>query len=362
MLEKNGITPVSISLGTLIRVVLVALGVFLIWYLRDLVLVILTSIVIASFVESAVPHFKKLRLGRVTGIVILYAISLLSLAGLFYLFAPLLIVEIYNISNVISSFIPGIDFIDYFRSETFSQAKDIVAGLPSNLSLSGLLETSTKFITNLSGGFFQTLAVAFGSIVNVVLIVIVSFYFSIQEKGIENFLRLIFPIKNEEYVVDLWQRTRRKIALWLRGQALLGLIIGVLTYLVLMLLGSPYALLLAIIAGITELVPYGVLIALIPAVSFSYIDGGITSALMVAGAYLIIHQFEAFLFSPLIMRSVVGLSPLIVILSALIGFELGGFWGLVLAIPGAVFFMEIASDIEKHKIFTRNSSELKNEH
>lgn len=360
MSEKREISFVSVSTGTMLRAALVALGIFLIWYLRDLVLVILTSIVIASFVESAVPHLKKLHLGRVAGVLILYIASLSFLAVVFYLFAPLLITEIYNISTVISSYAPDIGIINYFKSEAFSGAKDIISGLPS-ISFSTLLDTSKTFIASISGGFFQALSVAFGSIVNVALIIIISFYLSIQEKGIENFIRIIFPVKYEEYVLDLWTRTRKKIAFWMRGQMLLGLIVGVLTYLVLSLIGSEYSLFLAIIAGVTELVPYGVLIALVPAVSFSYISGGISEALMVTGAYLIIHQFEAFLFTPLILKSVVGLSPLVVILSALIGFELGGFWGLVLAIPGAVFFMELISDLEKRKSFSRIVAEKEKE-
>jgi predicted PurR-regulated permease PerM len=181
------------------------------------------------------------------------------------------------------------------------------------------------------------------------LIIIISFYLSIQENGIENFLKIILPARYENYAVDLWIRSRRKIALWMKGQMLISLIVGVLTYLVLSILDVNYALLLAIIAGIMQLMPYGILIAVIPAVAFSYLSGGVSSALMVAGAYLIIHQFESFLFTPLIIKRVVGLSPLIVILSVLVGFELAGFWGLVLSIPCAVFIMELISDIEKHK-------------
>ena len=201
------------------------------------------------------------------------------------------------------------------------------------------------------------LSVAFGSIFNVILIVLISFYLSIQERGIENFLRIILPVGQEEYAVDLWGRSRRKIALWMKGQMLLGIIVAVLTYLVLSLLGIQYALLLALIAGVMELVPYGILVALIPAISFSYLSGGISTALMVAGAYVIIHQFEVFLFSPLVIKSVVGLSPLVVILSALIGFELGGFWGLVLAIPVAVFIMELMGDLEKKKTLSKVKDE-----
>lgn len=344
---------ISISTGTMIRAILLILGIFLIWFLRDLVMVILTSIVIASFVESSVPHFRKIGVNRVSSVVILYAVSLFVLVGLFYLFAPLLVTEIYNFSSALSSYVPGVYFLNYFQNEAFSGAKEVVANLSNNLSFSSLLSVSKAFVTNLSGGFFQTLSVAFGSIFNLVSIILISFYLSIQEKGIESFLRLIFPLTYEDYVVDLWERSRRKIALWMKGQMLLGLLIGVLTYLTLSLLGIDYALLLAIIAGIMELVPYGILVALIPAVSFSYFSGGISSALMVAGSYLIIHQFEVFLFAPLIIKKVVGLSPIVIILAALIGFELSGVWGILLAIPVAVVIMELISDVEKRKALAR---------
>lgn len=317
-------------------------------------MVVLTSIVIASFMESSVPHFQKIKIGRVFGIVIAYVVSILILAGMFYLFAPLLITEIYNFSTFISAYIPNISFLNYFQNEAFSGAKSIVSALSGNLSLASLLSVSKAFVLNLSGGFFQVLSVTFGSIFNFVLIVVISFYLSIQERGIENFLRIIIPIQHEDYVVDLWARSSRKIGLWVKGQMLLAFVVAVLIYLILSLLGIEYALLLAIIAGLMEMVPYGILVALIPTFAFSYLSGGIGSALMVTGAYVIVHQFEVFLFAPLIIKKIVGLSPIVIILSVLIGFELGGVWGAVLAIPMAVIIMEFLSDIEKDKILSKN--------
>ncbi len=355
MNEKGSITNFSITTGTMVRAVLIGFSVYLLWFLRDLVLVVLTAIVLASFVESTIPYFRKIGVGRVFAVAILYIISLGCLAALFYLFAPLLVTELYNFAVFISSFAPGVDFLNYFQNEAFSGAKDIVSHMSNNFSLDTLLSTSKAFIENLSGGFFTTLSVAFGSIFNLIMIVIISFYLSIQDKGIENFLRIILPLEHEDYAVDLWERSRKKIALWLRGQMLIGCLVAILTYLVLSLMGTKYVLLLSIIAGTMQLLPYGILIALIPAVSFSYIDGGITNAFMVAGAYLIIHQFEVFLFTPLIIKRVVGLSPLVVIISVLVGVELAGFWGLVLSIPLAVFAMELMNDLEKKKVFTRKS-------
>jgi predicted PurR-regulated permease PerM len=352
-MNSDGIQKISITTGTMLRGAMILLGVFLIWYLSDVLLVILTAIVIASFVESAVPYFKKWKVGRVVGVAILYIISVLMLATLFYLFAPLLITEVSNFAGMIAAYLPGVEFLDYFTSKEFSGAKDIVAGLENNLSVGELLDVSEAFVKNLSGGFINILSVAFGSIFNFILIIVISFYLSIQEKGIENFLRIVLPNQYENYAIDLWQRTRRKISFWIKGQMLLALMVGVLTYLVLALLGVEYALILAIIAGIMELIPYGVLIAIVPAVMLSYAANGISQALVVTGAYLIIHQFEAFLLAPLLIGKTVGLSPLVVILSVMIGFELAGVWGIVLGIPVAVFIMEFMSDIEKKKLASK---------
>lgn len=339
----------------MVRAFLVALTVFLVWFLRDLVLVVLTAIVIASFMESSVPHFQKIGIGRILGIVIMYFVSILLLAGLFYLFAPLLITEIYNFSTFISGYFPNVSFLNYFTNDAFSGAKDIVSSLSGNFSLMTLMSVSKAFILNLSGGFFQILSVAFGSIFNFVLIILLSFYLSIQEKGIESFLKIIIPIQYDDYVVDLWTRSSRKIGLWVKGQMLLAFVVGVMIYLILSLLGIEYALLLALIAGIMEMVPYGILVALIPTFAFSYLSGGLPSALMVTGAYIIVHEFDVFLFTPLIIKKIVGLSPIVIILSVVIGFELGSFWGAVLAIPVSVIVMEFLGDIEKDKILSKTT-------
>ena len=116
MSDSHKHTTISISTGTMIRAVLLGLGVFLAWYLRDLVLIVMTSIVIASFVESAVRRMGRLHIGRVFGVVIIYVASLSVIAGMFYLFAPILITEVYNFSSFLSSYFPDINFLSYFNN------------------------------------------------------------------------------------------------------------------------------------------------------------------------------------------------------------------------------------------------------
>ncbi|MCX6757883.1 MAG: AI-2E family transporter [Candidatus Nomurabacteria bacterium] len=359
MQENNKSMAISITTSTMIRIVLVLLGFFLLYYLRDLVLVILTSIVIASFIGSASIRMKRIGIGRVFGVILLYVVGLTFLSGVFYLFAPLLITEIYNFSALISNYFPDSGILNFFHSDTFSGAKDVVANLQNNLSISTLLTTSKAFVSNLSSGFFSTLSYAFGSIFNVVLIVIISFYLSIQENGIEGFLRVVVPQSHEDYAVELWERVRHKIALWIKGQMVLGFIVAILVYLVLSIMGIKYALLLAVLTGLFEIVPYGMIVSMVPAIGLGYLSSGFSGALMVGGAYFIIHQFEAYLLAPLIVKRVTGLSPLLVILSLLVGFELAGFWGVILAVPAAVFTMELVNDIEKRKVFLRTSHEQK---
>src|SRR3989338_4639321 len=221
---EDNCKSISISTGTLFRVLFIGLAVFLVYVLRDLVLVLLTSIVLASFIEAAANKFSKFKINRTLAVVAMYALSLFVLVGIFYLFAPILVAEIYDLSSFLSTYIPDSGLLNALHSSTFAGAKDIVSNLPDGFSISDLLSTSKTFVTNVSGGFFQTISLAFGGIFNFILIIVISFYLSMQEKGIENFLRIVIPLKHEDYAVDLWNRTQRKIALWVKGQLLLGLL------------------------------------------------------------------------------------------------------------------------------------------
>jgi predicted PurR-regulated permease PerM len=143
----------------------------------------------------------------------------------------------------------------------------------------------------------------------------------------------------------------------MKGQMIIALIVAVLIFLLLTLAGMQYALLLAIIAGIMQLIPYGIIIALIPAASFAFLSNGISGVLIVAGSYIIVHIFENVLITPLVIKGIVGVSPLVVILSVLVGYELAGFWGIIISIPVAVVLLEFMNDIEKRKVLAREKND-----
>lgn len=340
---------ISIDNATLLRVVIFGIFVVGLFYLREIVLVLLTSIVIASFVESAVRGFAKIGLGRTLSVVIVYVLTFSVIAGLFYVFVPVFIGELSSLAESVGSYFPNSGLFQTFDRGTVSGAQDIVSGISNNASLGEIIGATQSFIANVSGGFLQTIISVFGGLFNLVLIIIFSFYLSMQEKGIEVFLKIITPIKHEAYVIDLWKRTERKIGLWVQGQMLLGVIIGLLTYLGLAIIGVDYALLIALLAAVSELIPFGLILATVPAVLFGYLDGGVSTGAIVLAFFFIIQQFENYLIAPLIVQKVIGISPIVMIIALLVGATLAGFWGLILAIPVAVCLLEYMADIEKIK-------------
>ena len=350
---KDNKVHLSITTNSLIRIFLFGVLVYSIIKLFNVVLIVLTAIVIASFVESAVKKAKPYIKNRSTAVFLIYILTLGLVIGLLSVFMPVFIDEMSTLVSSLSQYIPNNSIFNSFQPDTISGAKDVVVNLSKNASLGDVIKSAQTLISSMSGGFMDVFGGAFGGILNFFLIIIISFYLSITEKGIENFLKIITPSENEEYVIDLWQRTEHKIGRWVQGQMLLGLIIGILTYLGLTIIGVKYSLVLAILTAFCELIPFGIYLAVIPATLFSYLDGGVTMALLSFGLYFILHQFENYLIYPLIIKKVIGISPLVVILSIIIGAELAGFLGVILAIPTAVCLLEFLDDLEKKKILAK---------
>jgi len=346
---------ISISTNTLIKMLLLGILVFAVIRLYNIILVILIAIVIASFVESAVKKIKPYIKNRSLAVFLIYIITFGFILGILSVFMPVFIEEMSALVSSLSQYIPNNSILNTFQPDTILGAKDVVSTLSHNASLGDVIKSTQGLISSLSGGFIDILGGAFGGVVNFFLIIIISFYLSITEKGVENFLKIITPKDSEEYIIGLWQRTEHKIGLWAQGQMLLGVIIGVLSYLGLTILGVKYSLVLAIITAFCELVPFGIFLAMVIVSIFGYLDGGVTLALLSFGLYFILHQFENYLIYPLIIKKVIGVSPLVVILSIIIGLELAGFFGVILAIPVAVCLLEFLDDIEKEKVLARNN-------
>jgi predicted PurR-regulated permease PerM len=206
------------------------------------------------------------------------------------------------------------------------------------------------------GGALHTASLFFGGFLSFILILVLSFYFSAQERGLEGFIRLVAPIRSRGYIIDLWRRAQAKIGLWFQGQIVLSVLITVVAYLGLTIMGIESALLLAVIMGVFELIPvFGPIMASVPGIVIGYTEGiryvepGLTAALFVALFYTIIQQFESHLFYPLVMRKIIGLPPVLVIIALVVGAKMAGFLGVILSVPLTAVAMEYFGDVAREK-------------
>jgi predicted PurR-regulated permease PerM len=359
---------ISISAGTVIKTVIILVVFFLLYKMLDLVLVVLTAVILASAVEPLINWFAKYKVRRLFAVIITYISVTLIFSGLLYFFIPPVLDEASNLLSNAPKYLDTITLWNPLNDTKLIESGKVAGGISEGLNggkqifsslSSGTVNTSAvsdlifKFKSLTTGsydGFVNIATNIFGGALSFILIIVLSFYLAVQEGGVEKFLKVITPLKNESYIVDLWKRSQKKIGYWMQGQLLLGVVVGVLVYLGLMVLGVQNALVLAVLAGVLEIIPvFGPILSAIPAIVFGFASGGLTMAFIVLGLFVIIQQFENHLIYPLVVKKVVGVSPIIVILALIIGGKLAGFLGIILSVPVTAVLMEYLDDIQKDK-------------
>lgn len=367
---------IHITTGTIIRAIAIIAAAAALWYLRDIVLIVLTAIVLASAVEPAVSFVVKHKIPvinyhapRLLALVLVYGFGAFSIIGLTYVFVPAIITDVSEVVRMLPGTFDIATVTDVGKSGDAGslvsqviapQATEIKRGLFESANVLDLFKSGIE-----NGNALKSVSIFFGGLLSFVLIVVLSFYLSSQEKGIENFLRLISPVKSRSYIVDLWKRSQAKIGLWAQGQLMLGLVVGVLVFLIMTMLGIPSALFLATIAMTFELIPvFGPILAAVPAVALAFLNGinplaaalsvapGVNSALIVIAIYFVVQQIESHVIYPEVVRKIVGIPPVLVILALIIGAKMAGFLGIILSVPITAILMEFLNDVAKaRKIF-----------
>lgn len=339
---------ISLSTGTIVRFFGIGILLAALYYITDVVLVVFAAIIFASAIEPAIHKLQKFRIHRIISVIMVYLIigGLLGILILFFIpsVASDLISFLNNLPQTISleTLWTPVQNLGFHLSDT--------ALVPGSISVSDFIKNLQGLLVGTSTGAFQTASVIFGGFLGFLLIVVLSFYLAVQEEGVADFLRIVTPVKKHAYIIDLWKRSQRKIGYWLQGQVVLGLVVGVLVYLVLVIVGIPHALLLAILAAVFEIIPvFGPIISSVPAILLAFAEGGVGTGLLVMGLYVIIYQFESQLFYPLVVKKIVGISPIVVILALIIGAKLAGVLGALIAVPLSAAVMEYVHDIDKRK-------------
>ncbi|KKU91641.1 MAG: hypothetical protein UY23_C0001G0247 [Candidatus Jorgensenbacteria bacterium GW2011_GWA1_48_11] len=316
----------EIGWRTIFRVIFFLLLIYFIYVAREALGVLLTAMVIAMGIDPIVSFLETKRLNRLLGTIIVFLTGIFLLSTAVYFVLPVLLYE-------------AAGFLEHVNRAV---ASIIGLGLPPVLiqSLSSSLDKVLGFFTGANFSLTGAISTVVTRVVLVISTILVSFYLSVEQNGVERLLRVILPDFYEKSVLSIFVRFKVRIRRWFVTQLGLSLLIGVIYGLGMWLLGVDYALVLGIMGAIFELVPVigpvlsGAVMVLV-AVSQSFSLG--LYALLFA---FIVQQLEGHILIPIIMGRAMKVHPVVVIIALLAGAEIAGFVGIVLSVPIAVMAQE----------------------
>lgn len=329
---------VTITTSTILTTIGIVLLLWFLFMIRDVIMIVFVAFVIASAVTPLVDYLEGWRIPRVISIVGIAALFLGLLSLTVVLIIPPVITELRLLavrlpdlySSAMKFFIPQSMTADQFS---------IVDTIQRNL------ESFSQGLLRLTTSIFGTLSAIFGGVASLLTVLVIGFFMSMEKEGPRKFIRSLAPVQYQPYLVQLVKKIELRMGSWLRGQLLLSLIIGTLTFVGLTILGVKYALVLALLAGFMEVIPFiGPVLAAIPAIFFAATESP-ALALLVLGLYVVIQQLENNIIVPKVMQKTVGLHPIVILIALLVGGRVGGVIGIILAVPVATIVTIFLSDL-----------------
>ncbi|MFA6897728.1 MAG: AI-2E family transporter [Patescibacteria group bacterium] len=333
---------IDISYESILRFFAVTFALFFLYYIKNVLFIVFIATLLALTMEPAVDRMeKKNRVPRVFGAGFLFSVTLFIVIMLIYAVTPTLAREIGQMATYLPGYIEKIDF-----GYIINNGQNM--GLDGSTLQEMLLDISTAF-RNAAAYLLSGALGLLGGIFSAILIAVISFYLVLEDDGIEKFARAVTPERMHPQCMRIIKKIEKKLGQWFVGQISLGIIIGALSFIGLSLIGVPYALVLALIAGTLELIPYiGPMLSAIPAILIGATVSPATAAFVFV-LYFLIQEFENYLIVPKVMEKSVGLHPVIIVIAATIGGQLAGIAGMILAVPIATIIAIVFEDIKAER-------------
>lgn len=317
MLENN-LTNEHFKL--VVKIILFILLLFFLYFIRDILIILFTSFVLAAIIMPIVDYFEKQKVSRVLSSIFIYLFGLFLFVSLIYLVIPPIAQQANSIIKKLVSFYQGI----------------VIFLGPSQRALPGELPELfdwQKYLGFLGQSVFSFLGGVIGAVSVVFLIIIISFYIVIEKNKILKFITSLFSEKHYSFINRLFIFSQDDLKSWGIGRIICSLFIGVSYYIIFRIIGIPFAASLAIFAALADFVPWvGPFIGAIPAVLLALLVSPIKAVVLIVFC-IVIQQIESNVVTPQVMKKAVGLDPIVVITVLLIGAKVGGILGVIIAIP-----------------------------
>jgi len=321
--------------------------------IKEVLAILFVALIFASAVDPWVDALERLKIPRWLTILLIYGLLFIIVFLVVYLLIPPMSAQFGQLLE---------NFPDYFQKigVAFSDLKSFSAQHGLFGEVDSGINAVKQNISGAIGSVFQTVAGIFGGIVSFFVVLVVTFYMTVEESAMKRTVTFLLPERYQPFTLQLINKVQRKIGAWLKGQLILCLIIGVMAYVGLLILGVNYALVLALLAAVGEFIPYlGPVLSAVPAIFLAFTQSPL-KALLVLALYVLIQQIENNILVPKVMQRAVGLNPIISIIALLVGAKIAGLIGVILAIPVATAVSVIAREFwaTKEKV-TESETELK---
>lgn len=338
---EGGLNPRSVLTATLI-VVAVVLSLAFLFLIRQVLIFLVLAVVIASALKPPVDWLNRRGLPRFVAVLIIY-LGVVALLGLIvWVVVPPLIEQ----GRALIENLPAYaDSFELWRQEAVS------AGWPLGFipSVSDVLNNISSVLPTIASGALDFAVGFVAALFGLFSALVITFYWLLERDRILRYWLDKVPENRATRVRSIWEQIEGRVGGWLRGQLVLCATIGIMALIGLSILGVKYAVFLAVIAGLLEAVPIlGPWLSGIPAVAVALTVSPLLAILVVV-LYVVIQQLENNIIVPKVMERAVGISPLTVLVSMLIGGTLFGIAGIILAVP-------VASGVHviiEHGIFPR---------
>ncbi|MFA5995274.1 MAG: AI-2E family transporter [Patescibacteria group bacterium] len=348
-------TPVQVNISslTIIKIILVVLGLFFLWSIQEVIAMVFVAWILVFALEPLVSRMQRWHIPRAVSILLIYAVFLGIITAMVILLIPPLSAELASITN---------NFPQYMESlkANIDSIKQASADIGIFATIQTAADQAVNSVSSMTNGIYNALATVVNSIVALVGILVITFYMLVEEEGIKKFLQSILPVNYQPYVIHKITQIQTRLSAWLWGELVLMLFVGTMVGVALQLAGVKYALVLGLLAGLTEVIPIvGPIIAAVPAVFFSLVD--VTAApykpLLIIAIYILVQQIENHLLVPKVMNKAVGVNPIVVLISLLIAAKLGGLVGIILAVPTVTIISIFLEDFLNQRKIEQNKLE-----
>lgn len=307
------VRKIEVSHKTIIFTTLFLVSLWFLYFISDIVLQLFVSLLLVAILNPIIVKLSKYKIPKIISIVLSYVLVFGLFGTAIASILPPLVEQTTNLVTSLPTYYQNLHISKYVSQDLTGQIFSQFGTLPSQIVKTGFS--------------------LFGNILSILTVAIFAFYMLLVRDKFDSNLEFLLGKDKAKGIVGLVDTLEKKLGGWARGQFLLMLSIGIFSYIGFLILGIPYALPLAMLAGIFEIIPYiGPIIAAVPAIILGF---SISPFLGLAsiGLAILIQQIENYVLVPKIMEKSTGVSPIITLISLAVGLRIAGIVGMIISIP-----------------------------